>query len=606
MNEDILNDIKQLPDKTGVYFFLNKNNECIYVGKAKSILKRVLQHYSSKDIKERQLMSEVESIQFILTPNEVEALILEQRKINELEPKYNVCFKDDKSYPYIKITSSEKYPRMLIVRKLKVGEDSTAEFIGPFSNIEDLKRTFNYLRSFFPLANCKNKIVENSRKRPCLQYNIRRCPGPCFQNIDPAEYSKSVEYMRMFFKGGGGDLLKHLEIEMKNAASNLEFEKAALMRDRLFAISRILESRRLRPTGEGDVDFITLVREYDTALIGVLSVNNEGIANQEYYKFKVNEFNADSEIYEALITRLYFNTARKPVKIIVDTVDENLIFLLNQLLALTGKNIKVTGYNLNLEKEYLTLLREAALSEFKRHIMKEFSDRRQLEDVIKTLTELFPNYNFNRQPLRIEAFDISNIRGEQPVGSRVVFLNSYPFKREYRMYRIKTVKGQDDYDMLREILNRRLKKINLEGIPDLIVVDGGRGQLNVALDVLKNHGLDIPVIGLAKEKEEVYTPLSKEPLIFPDDSSFKKTLQYIRDEAHRFAVNYHRKLRSKQFLKSALDAIPGLGERVKKIIRSVYPDLEALRKDSAENIVKKLGVSYNLAVKIKEKLLNLQ
>lgn len=602
MNANILNEIQQLPDKTGVYLFMNKDGECIYVGKAKSILKRVLQHYSSKDIKERQLISEVETIQFILTPNEVEALILEQRKISELEPKYNVCFKDDKSYPYIKITSSEKYPRMLIVRKLKVGEDSTAEFIGPFSNIEDLKRTFNYLRSFFPLANCKNKIVENSRKRPCLQYNIRRCPAPCFQNIDSGEYSKSVEYMKMFFKGGGGDLLNRLENEMKQAASKLEFEKAALMRDRFFAVSRILESRKVRPTGEGEVDFITLVREYNDALIGVLSVNSEGIANQEYYKFKVNEFNTDSEIYEAFITRLYFNSARKPVKIVVDTVDDDLISLLNQLLALTNRCVKVAYYSLNLEKEYLTLLREATTAEFKRHIMRELSDRRKLEEVIKTLNTLFPNYNFNKQPLRIEAFDVSNIKGEYSVGSKVVFLNGYPFKKDYRMYRIKTVKGQNDYGMLREVLNRRFKKITSEEIPDLIVVDGGKGQLNIALEVLNSIGLNIPVVGLAKEKEEIYTPLSKESLTFPEDSSFRKTLQYIRDEAHRFAVNYHRKLRSKQFLKSIIDKIPSLSEHVKKRIRLAYADLETLRDDSAEDIVKKLDVSYNLAVKIKENL----
>ncbi len=602
MNANILNEIQQLPDKTGVYLFMNKDGECIYVGKAKSILKRVLQHYSSKDIKERQLISEVETIQFILTPNEVEALILEQRKISELEPKYNVCFKDDKSYPYIKITSSEKYPRMLIVRKLKVGEDSTAEFIGPFSNIEDLKRTFNYLRSFFPLANCKNKIVENSRKRPCLQYNIRRCPAPCFQNIDSGEYSKSVEYMKMFFKGGGGDLLNRLENEMKQAASKLEFEKAALMRDRFFAVSRILESRRVRPAGEGEVHFITLVREYNDALIGVLSVNSEGIANQEYYKFKVNDFNADSEIYEAFITRLYFNSTRKPIKIVVDTVDDNLISLLNQLLALTESDMEVAYYSSNLEKEYLTLLSEATTAEFKRHIMRELSDRRKLEEFIKTLNTLFPNYNFDKQPLRIEAFDISNIKGEHSVGSKVVFLNGYPFKKDYRMYRIKTVEGQNDYGMLREVLNRRFKKITSEEIPDLIVVDGGKGQLNIALEVLNSIGLNIPVVGLAKEKEEIYTPFSKESLTFPEDSSFRKILQYIRDEAHRFAVNYHRKLRSKNFLKSIIDKIPGLSERVKKRIRLAYADLETLREDSAEDIVKKLGVSYNLAVKIKESL----
>ncbi|WEU40459.1 MAG: excinuclease ABC subunit UvrC [Candidatus Odinarchaeum yellowstonii] len=603
MNENILNEIQQLPDKTGVYIFFNKNNECIYIGKAKSILKRVLQHYSSKDVKEKQLMSEVETIKFILTLNEVEALILEQRKISELEPKYNVCFKDDKSYPYIKITS-EKYPRMLIVRKLKIGEDPTAEFIGPFSNIEDLKKTFNYLRSFFPLANCKNKIVENSRKRPCLQYNIKRCPGPCFQKIDPEEYSKSVKYMKMFFSGGGAELLTYLENEMKQAASRLEFEKAALMRNRLFAVRRILESRRLRPTGEGAMDFLTLLREYNQALIGVLSVSSEGIANQEYYKFRVSEFNANSEIYEALLTRLYFNTSRTPVKIIVDAADNNLISLLNQLLEFSQKNIKVTYPESNLEEEYLTLLREAALAEFKRNIMKELSDRRQLEDVIKTLAALFPNYNFNNSTLKIEAFDISNIRGAQPVGSRVVFLNGYPFKKGYRMYKIKTVKGQNDYEMLKEVLNRRLKRISSDETPDLIVVDGGRGQLNAALDVLTDHGLNIPVIGLAKEKDEVYTPLSKEPLLFPDDSGFKKTLQYIRDEAHRFAVNYHRKLRSKQLLKSAVDSIPGLSESVKKRIRLAYADLETLLEDSVEEIVKKLQVSYNLAVKIKEHLLN--
>ncbi|MEM2906540.1 MAG: excinuclease ABC subunit UvrC [Candidatus Odinarchaeota archaeon] len=601
---NLLNDIQQLPDKTGIYIFYDKQGECIYTGKAKSIRKRVLQHYNSKDRKEKQLISEVERIDFILTPNEVEALILEQRKISELDPKYNVSFKDDKSYPYVKITVSEKYPRMLMVRKLKVGEDQNAEFIGPFANVEDLKRTFNYLRSFFPLANCKNKIIELGRKRPCLQYSIRRCPGPCFQYVDPAEYSKSLEYMKLFFKGRGETLIENLKREMEEAASRQEFEKAALMRDRLFAVNKILDSRKVKLGGGESIDFITLVREYNEALVGVLSVTSEGIASQRYYKVKVNEFNTDSEVFETLITRLYFNTAETPSKIIIDSGDGNLLSLLGKLLGLNNRQVTVTQCLSQLDKEYLSLLREATAAEFKRRLIKELSDRKRLEETVRELSSLFPAYDFNKHPLIIEAFDISNIRGRQPVGSKVVFLDGYPFKKSYRMYKIKTVEAQDDYDMLREVLTRRLRKIGLENdkIPALIVVDGGRGQLNTALEVLKNLGLNIPVIGLAKEREEVYTAFSKEPLIFPDDSGFKKTLQYIRDEAHRFAVNYHRKLRAKQFFESVLDNITGIGEQLKKRIRLNYPDLEILRSESPDNLVKKLGVSYKLAIKIKESL----
>lgn len=601
MGSQLLNEILQLPDKIGVYMLQDKDNSFIYVGKAKNIRKRVLQHFTSKNRKEQQLMSEVASIDFILTPDEASALILEQKKINELEPKYNVSFKDDKSYPYIKITSYEKYPRILMLRKLKTGEDNEAEFIGPFANVDDLKRTLNYLRTFFPVANCKNKITEESRKRPCLEYGIKRCMGPCFRYVDPEEYNSSVGYLKMFFKGKGASLIKNLSKEMEGASSRQEYEKAALMRDRLFAVNSVIKSRVIGLETEGSLELITLERESDRALVGALSVNGEGIANQRYFNLKVNVLNTEEEIYAAFLVKFYSNQPEVPDKIIIDTADERLTTLFQGLLSSLGKDVIVKTAALDHEKQYMGLLKESAKTEFKRKVVKEFTDASRLLAIIKDLRTIFPKYIFKENNLRVAAYDVSNLRGQQATGSMVVFIDGYPFKRDYRTYRIKTISKQDDYAMLTEVLGRSLKNMrkNPEKLPDLIVIDGGRGQLNAGLEVLNKSGLDIPIVALAKHYEEIYTALSNKPLNIPDDSGLKTMLKYIRDEAHRFSVNYHRKLRSKELFRSCLDGLPGVGEKLKEKIRSVYPDISVLRDESIDRIVKKLGVSYRLAEKIK-------
>ncbi|MHA1753943.1 MAG: excinuclease ABC subunit UvrC [Candidatus Odinarchaeia archaeon] len=597
-------DARQLPEKTGIYIFKNKNGEYIYIGKAKNIKKRVLQHLQSKNIKEKQMISEVDKIEFILTPSEVEALILEQNKINSNKPKYNVSYKDDKSYPFIKITSYEDYPRVMIVRKLKRGEDKKAEFIGPFTNKLDLKKTLNYLRSVFPVANCNRAISKLSRKRPCLEYNIKRCPAPCSKPVPPEEYRKNLDYLKMFFKGEGVNLIKILENEMQTAAEKEEFEKAALLRDRLFAIKKIITGRTLKLKGEGNIDFITLKRYLDNALIGVLSVNNEGLVNQNYYSLKINEFNVDEEIYESFIYNYYGNMRNPPSKVVIDLPSEEFKKLLNHSMKIKQQNIEFIGPETEIYEELINLIRDSTKNEFRRFLISKFSRGNILKEFIKELRRLFPEYSFKESNLKIEGFDISNLGGNFAVASKVSFINGLPDRKNYRRYRIKTVENQDDFAMLKEVVKRRFSTQNIkkDGIPDLIVVDGGKGQLNTVLESLKELKLEIPTVSIAKRFEQIYTPKHTSPLDYSFDSNFKILLQYVRDEAHRFAISYHKKLRLKKLTESYLDSIKGVGEKIKKKIHREYPNINFLIADSELNISQKLKISLKLAKKIKEEL----
>ncbi|MHA1409558.1 MAG: excinuclease ABC subunit UvrC [Candidatus Odinarchaeia archaeon] len=595
------NTINQLPDKNGVYLFKDKNKKYIYIGKAKSLKKRVLQHFYSKNPKEQQMVSEINSIDFILTPSEIDSLILEQKKIKELKPKYNVNFKDDKSYPYIKITVNEEYPRVLIERKIK-NKHENSEYIGPFTNKRDLKKTVNYIRTVFPVANCNKTIKNQSRKKPCLEYGIKRCPAPCYKKVDKIQYNKTVNYFKMFFEGKELFLINKLEKEMKDAANKLEYEKAALIRDRINAIKRIIKRRIITTDTKINIDFITLKKLLNNALIGVLSVNSEGITNQQFYELKVNELNTDKEIYESFCVNYYNNEKRIPDKIIIDFYDDKSFALLKKFMKIKKKNIKINKPVSKIEKELTELLRESAESQLRRLIIKKYIYGQKIKKIIEELKRIFPEDTFSKRELRIEGFDISNIMGREAVGSKVVFINGFPDKKQYRRYRIKTITKQDDYSMLRELIFRRFKKSNMttETKPDLILVDGGKGQLNAGVEILNELGLKIPVIALSKKFEEIHIQTTNKPLRLPIDNPLRVLLQYVRDEAHRFAIDYHKKLRVKKMTTSILDKIPGVGVRTKKKIQQSYKNLEDLINEPEAELKEKLDISINLAKKIKQ------
>ncbi|MHA1835479.1 MAG: UvrB/UvrC motif-containing protein, partial [Candidatus Odinarchaeia archaeon] len=420
----------------------------------------------------------------------------------------------------------------------------------------------------------------------------------------PEEYRKNLDYLKMFFKGEGVNLIKILENEMQTAAEKEEFEKAALLRDRLFAIKKIITGRTLKLKGEGNIDFITLKRYLDNALIGVLSVNNEGLVNQNYYSLKINEFNVDEEIYESFIYNYYGNMGNPPSKVVIDLPSEEFKKLLNHSMKIKQQNIEFIGPETETYEELINLIRDATKNEFRRFLISKFSRGNILKEFIKELRRLFPEYSFKESNLKIEGFDISNLGGNFAVASKVSFINGLPDRKNYRRYRIKTVENQDDFAMLKEVVKRRFSTQNIkkDGIPDLIVVDGGKGQLNTVLESLKELKLEIPTVSIAKRFEQIYTPKHTSPLDYSFDSNFKILLQYVRDEAHRFAISYHKKLRLKKLTESYLDSIKGVGEKIKKKIHREYPNINFLIADSELNISQKLKISLKLAKKIKEEL----
>lgn len=564
-------DPEKLPDATGVYIFRDRDDRVLYVGKSISIRKRVSSYFREQENPRlRIMMRHLESIEYILTQNEKEALILESNLIKRYRPPYNVRLKDDKRYPFIKITD-EEYPRVLIVRT--IGRDS-ARYYGPFTDTGAVRRTLKLIKSLFRIRSCRRM------DGPCLNSQIDLCYAPCDGRISREDYREIIEKVDLFFQGRYQEVIEVLEEEMKEASERLEFERAARIRDQIESIREVMERQHASFTDSIDQDIVALERGGDASAVVVLQIRDGKITGKDDFILRGSA--PRTEILEAFLKQYYAIPRRVPSEILTQYPVEDGV-IAEWLSELRGEEVKIHSPEGGAGRRLLNIAWKNASV-----ILK------QKGRVRDALLQLKDDLKLPEIPRRMEGLDISNIAGESATGSVAVFIDGKPSSGSYRRYRI-SAQGPDDYAMMRELVERRYSSPELRK-PDLVLIDGGKGQLGVALEALKNCGVHVPVVGIAKKREEVYLPGLSEP-VDVDDGALQ-ILRHLRDEAHRFAVKYHRTIRDRDSLESELDGIRGVGPVRKRALLEHFGSLDGVRDASVEELASIPGMTREVAERI--------
>jgi len=568
-----------LPLKPGVYIMKDVNDNVIYVGKSKSLRKRVKSYF--KDKKDRPktyvLMQHFNSLEYIVTNSEKEALILEANLIKKFMPKYNIRLKDDKKYPYVKITN-EDFPRLILTRNIS----KNGTYYGPFTDVKSVRSTVKFLKQLFKIRTCKHM------DGPCLNYQIDLCYAPCDGRISKEEYHEIIEKIDLFFQGRYNDILKNLKNEMKKASQNMEFEKAAVLRDQIKSIEEVMVKQFVDELDDDlDQDVIASSENKDTTIIVVLSIRKGKIISKDDYLMDNTKNQDISEVLYSFIQQYYGINRHIPKELIIEDNIKDKELIIEWLSDLRGNKVKITNPQKGRKLRLIRMARGNA------EIIKK-----QKEKVNNSLIELQNYLKLKNVPHVIEGYDVSNISGTLQVGSKVSFFDGKPNKKQYRRFKLETP-GPNDYGMMRELLTRRFESLVGEEDykkPDLVLIDGGKGQLHIAVEVLNELGLDdIPVIGLAKEFEEVFVPQSNKPIIIPHNKESLHILQRVRDEAHRFGVTYHRKLRSRKLTESELDHIQGIGKKRKLSLLRDFGDIEGISKASVDELSDIEGMNKKVA-----------
>ncbi|HHX76963.1 MAG TPA: excinuclease ABC subunit UvrC [Firmicutes bacterium] len=597
--------LKDLPAAPGVYLLKDAGGQVIYVGKAVSLRNRVRSYFqkgTALDPKTRKLVEKTLDLDYLVTDSEMEALILESNLIKEHQPRYNILLKDDKQYPYIKITLQEPYPRIYLERRLK---KDGSRYFGPFTSVGAVRSTLDLLHKIFPFRSCNQNLEPGrSRGRPCLNYQINRCLAPCRGSVSPEDYRQVVMEVIAFLEGKREKILKSFKENMSRAASGLDFEAAARWRDRLQALEAVMQRQKVVDTDLMDRDVVALVRsgkEKEASLIQVLFLREGKLVGKEQFFLKNTAGAEDGEVLASFLQQFYGPQLFVPREILLSRVIEGKELLEKWLGSLRGGRVTLRTPQRGEKKKLVALAEKNALLFLQQ---REALSSRRAELALAGLEELAQLLDLPFPPHRIEGYDISNIQGEKTVASGVVFTAGEPDKAEYRRYRIKTVTGPDDYASIREVIRRRFSKGKEGGrpLPDLILIDGGKGQLQAARRSLTEAGIDLPLISLAKEEEVIFREGTKEPLKLPPTSPALRLLQQVRDESHRFALAYHRRLRDKEARLGSLDDIPGIGTKRKKALLSHFGSLDNVLKASTEELARVQGISKKTAQIIKDHL----
>ncbi|WP_105980110.1 excinuclease ABC subunit UvrC [Bacillus paralicheniformis] len=588
MNKKIKEKLALLPDQPGCYLMKDRQDTVIYVGKAKILKNRVRSYFSgSHDAKTQRLVSEIEDFEYIVTSSNIEALILEMNLIKKYDPKYNVMLKDDKSYPFIKITN-ERHPKLIVTRKVKKDK---GRYFGPYPNVQAARETKKLLDRLYPLRKCA-KLPD----RVCLYYHLGQCLAPCVYDVSEETNRQLTEEITRFLKGGYNEVKKELEAKMLEASENLQFERAKEFRDQMAHIESTMEKQKMMLNDMVDRDVFAYSYDKGWMCVQVFFIRQGKLIERDVSMFPLYR-EADEE-FLTFIGQFYSkNNHFLPREILVpDSVDKDMI---EELL-----DVNVRQPKRGAKKDLLLLAHKNAKLALKEKFSLIERDEERTIGAIEKLGKALGIYT----PYRIEAFDNSNIQGTDPVSAMVVFLDGKPHKKEYRKYKIKTVEGPDDYGSMREVIRRRYTRVLKENLPlpDLVLVDGGKGQVSAALDVLENElGLDVPVAGLVKDdKHRTSNLLIGDPLEIVQlerNSQEFYLLQRIQDEVHRFAISFHRQLRGKSAFQSVLDGIPGVGEQRKKLLLKHFGSVKKMKEASAEDI-RKLGIPLKTAQLIEEAL----
>jgi len=595
--------LKTLPAKPGVYLFKDKEGKVIYVGKAANLSNRVRSYFGAPtnlSSKSQRLVAKIQDFEFVVTNSEQEALILECNMIKKYIPRYNVRLKDNKSFPYLKINVNEDWPGVYITRRV---QKDGARYLGPFASAGSVRKTLRLIKKIFPFRTC-SKRIEGKDKRPCLDYYIHRCLGPCIGAVKKQEYREVVNRVILFLQGKQELVLRELNTRMKAAAQQLQFERAALLRDQIKAIEIVIEGQRIAVTLQGEQDIIGLAQNEKQAYVELFFIRNNKLIGQDHFIMEGVHGESTGQIMTGFVKQYYAAASYIPPLILLQhPVDEPAV-LSEWLKQQRGGRVELQVPQRGAKKKLVDTVAENAA----KGLQLSQAKKMEVETTSPALQELKNRLHLPKMPLRIECYDVSNIQGTLAVSSMVVLEKGLPKPAHYRRFRIKTVVGADDYAMLQETLSRRFKRgLTGEGtwaiIPDLVLIDGGRGQLNAALEVREELGLNsIPIISLAKENEEVFIPGEPKPVYIAKDSPALHILQRARDEAHRFAISYHQKLRHKQAVTSALDNISGIGPRRKKALLKKFGSVEAIKEASVEELSQTEGMTLALAQKVKEYL----
>ncbi len=608
---EISEQLALLPEKPGVYLMRDQNGEILYIGKALSLKQRVRSYFQtgrSTTLKTRVLASQIVTIDTIITDSELEALILECNLIKKHAPKYNIRLKDDKHYPYIRITMQEDFPRLMIARSI---HKDGAKYYGPYISSYAVDETLQLLRAIFPLRTCRKDIGREHPERPCLNYHIKRCLAPCQGLVSREVYRAMIHEICLFLEGRQQDLVKDLRTKMQAAAASLEFEQAARLRDRLQAVERVVEKQKIISSALEDQDVVAISQSGDDSCAQVFFIRGGKLLGREHFVLSGTGETERKEVLSAFLKQYYSNTPYVPRELILpEEIDESRI-IEQWLHSKRGAAVKIQVPKRGKKREMLELVEKNAVEVLEQLAEKRRHDLEATEGAVAALQEALA---LPVPPSRIECYDISNIQGTEAVGSMVVFVGGKPAPAEYRHFRIKTIEGPNDYAMMREVLDRRFKRALAErergegkgkfaALPDLLVVDGGKGQLGVAVEVLQALSLSsIPAIGLAKEFETIFRTDGQEPLSLPD-SPARHLLQRLRDEAHRFAVTYHRNLRTKRMVESVLDRIEGIGAKRRVALLKKFGSVAAIKAATVEEIAATPGLNPGLAQRVRDYLL---
>ena len=617
---DFSEQLKATPTKPGVYVMRDGAGEVLYVGKAASLRSRLRSYFASPaglEPKIRAMVGKVADFDFIVAESDQEAVLLESNLIKRHQPHFNARLKDDKSYAFIKIDVTEDFPQVYITRN--VTEDG-ARYFGPFASASSVRKTLALLKKLFPYRSC-TKAITGTDPRPCLDYYINRCVGPCIGAASKEQYGEIIDEVTMFMRGRTGSVVKSIKGRMDQAADGLEFERAAALRDQLKAIESVQAGQKvLRNAGES-FDAIALAEDDSEAWVEVFFVRSGKLIGRDGFMMAGTEDDSPSEIVNAFVKQFYDANPYVPPLILVQHPIEDAAAIERWLTERRRSRIRILVPQRGEKSKLVKMVAENAVQGLEQRRVKE-SVAGGLDGALEELQEAL---SLPRLPERIECYDISNIQGTNPVGSMVVFVDGKRRSSDYRRFKIRTVEGIDDYSMMREVLGRRFKRMGKtdgqlttnsssdgrdedkdqawQQVPDLVLIDGGKGHLGAALQVFLELGIDfIPLASLAKENEELFVPQVPEPIMLPRTSKALYLVQQLRDEAHRFAITYHRQRRSKTSVRSAVDQIPGIGPKRRRMLLQRFGSVAGIREAQLDDIVAMPGMTLSLARTVKEYL----
>ena len=589
--------LEPLPEKPGVYLMYNNQEVIIYIGKAINLKNRVKSYFQNKDHNEKTkaLVSNIERYDFIVTDSETEALILENNLIKKFKPKYNILLKDDRYYPYIKITLKDRYPQVLPSRRI---EKDGAKYYGPYPTMSAMYEVKSLLERMFPVKFCETPVYKD---RPCLYYHLKQCLAPCISWVEEKVHKDMINEVCLFLEGKTGNVVERLTSDMHKSAENLDFERAANLRDLIFSLTKYMEKQKIITSPDVNQDIIGTFSEENIICCQVFQIRDGKLIGKIDFDYIINEEQSMDDFLDKFLTNYYSKTENIPSEVVIEKMNSEFEIIEKWLSEKKGKKVKISQAQKGHKKEFL----EMVIKNAEIYIQKLKSDN-NFQISRQGVLELKEYLKLDFLPRKIEGFDISHMQGRNTVASMVVFENGKPKKSEYRKFKINFAEGEpNDFASMYEVIYRRYRRVldeNLER-PDLILIDGGKGQLSSALKALED--LNYPykaIISLAKRLEEVFLPNKKDALNIPESSFALKLLQNVRDESHRFAITFHRDLRSKSMVKSIFDEIKGIGSKRKKYLMEVFSSINDMKELTIEDLIKKGKLPEKVAIELHSKI----